>query len=85
MAQGSWLDYGMFVQTVMLAAKARGLDTCPQAAFVQFHRIIREELALPESETVVCAMALGYADPSAPENSLRTERAPLADWVRFKD
>jgi nitroreductase len=83
--QGSWLDYGMFVQNVMIAAKARGLDTCPQAAFVQFHRIIREELGLADNETFVCGMALGYANPEAPENALKTERAPLAEWVRFKD
>lgn len=83
--QGSWLDYGMFVQNVMIAAKARGLDTCPQAAFVQFHRIIREELGLADNETFVCGMALGYANPQAPENALKTERAPLAEWVRFKD
>ena len=75
----------MFLQNVMLAAKARGLDTCPQAAFIQFHRIIREELELPENETVVCGMALGYADPEAPENALRTDRAPIAEWVRFRD
>jgi nitroreductase len=85
MEQGSWLDYGMFVQNVMLAAKARGLDTCPQAAFVQFHRIIREELGMAENETLVCGMALGFANPDAPENALKTERAPLAEWVRFKD
>jgi len=83
MQQGSWFDYGMFVQTIMLAARARGLDTCPQAAFTQFHRIIEEHLALPENEMVVCGMALGYADNSQPENQLRTERAPLEEWVRF--
>ncbi|MDD5295574.1 MAG: nitroreductase [Rhodocyclaceae bacterium] len=85
MEQGSWLDYGMFVQTVMLAAKARGLDTCPQAAPLQFHRIIRDQLQLPENETMVCAMSLGYADTGAVENTLRTERAPLEEWVRFLD
>lgn len=85
MQQGSWFDYGMFVQTVMLAARARGLDTCPQAAFTQFHRIIGEQLDLPENEMVVCGMALGYADESKPENKLRTERAPLEEWVRFCD
>ena len=85
MQQGSWFDYGMFVQTIMLAARARGLDTCPQAAFTQFHRIICEQLNLPENEMVVCGMALGYADESKPENKLRTERAPLEEWVRFCD
>lgn len=85
MQQGSWFDYGMFVQTIMLAARARGLDTCPQAAFTQFHRIIGEQLNLPENEMVVCGMALGYADESKPENKLRTERAPLEEWVHFCD
>jgi nitroreductase len=85
MEQGSWLDYGMFLQNIMLAAKARGLDTCPQAALIQFHRVIREELDIPDSESVICGMSLGYADPDAPENALRTERAPLDEWVRFRE
>lgn len=83
MAQGSWLDYGMFLQSVMIAARARGLDTCPQAAFTQFHRVIREHLGLPDNEMVVCGMALGHADPQAVENSLVTERAPLHEFVRY--
>ena len=81
--QGSWLDYGMFLQNIMIAARGRGLDTCPQAAFIQFHRIITEQLGLPPSESVVCAMALGYADLEKSENSLITERAPLTEFVRF--
>jgi len=81
--QGSWLDYGMFLQNVMVAARARGLDTCPQAAFTQFHRIIAEQLALPDNETVVCGMALGWADPGKIENSLVTEREPVSNFVRF--
>lgn len=83
MEQGSWLDYGMFLQNLMLAAKGRGLDTCPQVSLIQFHRIIRDQLCIPESETLICAMALGYGDPDAPENRLRTERAPLEAWVQF--
>lgn len=85
MEQGSWLDYGMFLQNVMLAAKARGLDTCPQAALIQFHRIIRQTLEIPDNETLICGMSLGYADTAAPENTLRTERAPLSEWVSFRD
>ena len=81
--QGSWLDYGMFLQNIMVAARGRGLDTCPQAAFTQFHRIIAEQLSLPSNETVVCGMALGYADLQKIENSLMTERAPVAEFVRF--
>jgi nitroreductase len=83
MEQGSWLDYGMFLQNIMVAARARGLDTCPQAAFTQYHRIIGEQLALPESETVVCGMALGVADLSKIENSLITERMALSEFVKF--
>jgi nitroreductase len=81
--QGSWLDYGMFLQGVMVAARARGLDTCPQAAFTPFHRIIMRHLGLGEEQTLVCGMALGYADTSAIENTLRTEREPVAGFVRF--
>jgi nitroreductase len=74
MQQGSWLDYGMFLQNIMLAAKARGLDTCPQAAFTQYHQIISKILGLSDQEMVVCGMSLGYADPNKIENSLVTER-----------
>ena len=81
--QGSWLDYGMFLQNIMVAARGRGLDTCPQAAFTQFHKIIAKELDLPDSETIVCGMALGYADMSKIENTLVTERVPLEQFARF--
>ena len=83
MQQGSWLDYGMFLEAFMVAARARGLDTCPQAAFTQFHRIIGEHLGMPEGEMVVCGMSLGRADPNAAENALVTERAPVAEFATF--
>ena len=70
--QGSWLDYGMFLQNIMIAARGNGLDTCPQAAFTPFHRVISEYLNIPETQSVVCGMSLGYADPNAVENSLTT-------------
>jgi nitroreductase len=83
MQQGSWLDYGMFLQNIMIAARARGLHTCPQAAFTQFHRVIAEELQLRDEQMLVCGMSLGHADPAAVENSLVTERAPVAEFTRF--
>jgi nitroreductase len=83
MQQGSWLDYGMFLQNIMIAARGRGLHTCPQAAFTQFHRVIGEELQLQPEQMLVCGMALGYADPAAVENSLVTEREPVAGFTRF--
>lgn len=85
MGQGSLLDYGMFMQNVMLAARARGLDTCPQAAFNQFHRIISQRLNLPASQKVVCGMALGYADMDKIENRLETERVPVSEFAHFID
>ncbi len=81
--QGSWLDFGMFLQNVMVAARARGLDTCPQAAFTQFHRVIARELELPPSQMVVCGMSLGYADMSKIENTLVTDREPVGGFARF--
>ncbi len=85
MQQGSWLDYGMFLQNIMVAARARGLDTCPQAAFTQFHRIIEAQLGLGPDEMVVCGMSLGHADPEAIENTLVTEREPVAGFTRFHE
>jgi nitroreductase len=85
MRQGSWLDYGMFLQNVMVAARARGLDTCPQAAFTQFHRIIMEHIGAPAEHMLVCGMSLGYADPNAVENTLVTEREPVSGFTRFID
>ncbi len=85
MEQGSWLDYGMFLQNVMVAARARGLHTCPQAAWTQYHRILAEELGWGPEQMLVCGMALGHADPDAVENSLITEREPVAGFTKFLD
>ena len=85
MEQGSWLDYGMFLQSLMLSACAEGLDTCPQAAFNEFHSIILPHIGAGDNETLVCGMSLGYADDTAVVNTLQTERAPLEEFVRFLD
>jgi len=83
LATGSWLDYGMFLENIMIAARARGLDTCAQAAWTHYHKVIRPVLGLAEEEIVVCGMALGYADPEAPENGLATERAASDRFMRW--
>jgi nitroreductase len=88
LATGSWLDYGMFLENIMIAARARGLDTCAQAAWTHYHKVIRPILALDPEEIVVCGMALGFADPDAPENRLVTERArsdQFMDWRGFDE
>jgi len=77
---GSWLDYGMYLQSVMLLAREAGLHTCPQAAFCGYHKSIRQVLPLDDSEIVVCGMSIGYADFDAVENSLVTERAGFGEF-----
>ena len=80
---GSWIDHGMFIQSLMVAARGRGLHTCPQAAFAPYHKQIRPVLGIPDEEIVVCGMALGYEDASKPENNLRTDRVSLDEWAVF--
>ena len=83
MGRGSLLDYGMFMEKIMIAARAHGLDTCAQAAFNQFHKIIARHLNLPPEQKVICSMALGYADPDKIENTLETERVPVSEFAHF--
>ncbi len=85
LATGSWLDCGMFIQNVMLAARARGLETCPQAAWIDYHETVREVIGLDPEHTLICGMAVGYADHDALVNTLVTERAALEEFVRFYD
>ncbi|WP_374091319.1 nitroreductase [Pseudomonas sp. TH10] len=81
--QGSLLDYGMFLQSVMLAARGRGLHTCPQAAFLKYHNVISDVLNIPAEQMLVCGMSLGYADPVAIENTLVTMREPVSVFAVF--
>jgi nitroreductase len=80
---GSWLDLGIFIGAFAIAARGRGLDTCPQAAFADVHAVIRRELGIPQNEVVICGMALGHADPDAVENRLVTERAAPSEFAAF--
>ena len=82
---GAYLDLGMFMQNIMVAARGFGLDTCPQAAFAGYHATIRAILALPAEEMVMCGLALGWAKADAVANTLVSERAPLADYASFAD
>lgn len=83
MNTGSWLDFGCFLENLMVAARGRGLDTCAQAAFNRFHPVIRQVTGIPESEIVICGMALGHADHSQIENSLVSEREPVSGFTKF--
>ncbi len=85
MGRGSLLDYGMFLQTLMVAARSRGLHTCPQAAWNNFAKIILPLVGAGDNEMLVCGMALGYADESALVNSYQTTRVSAADFTRWVD
>ena len=81
MIPGSVLDLGMFLQSVMLAARARGISTCPQAAFAPFHRLIAEELSLDDQQVVICGMSMGIADTSAAVNQVVTNREASSSFT----
>ena len=83
MGIGAKMDIAMMIQNVMIAAKARGLDTCPQAAWNHFHRIVLDVLNAPEDEELVCAIALGYADPNDMINTFITPRLPVEEFTVF--
>lgn len=81
--EGSLLDYGMFLQSVMVAARGRNLHTCPQAAFLKYHHVISRALAIPDEQMLVCGMSLGYADETRIENALVTDREPVSAFSTF--
>ena len=83
--RGSWLDYGMFLQTIMLAARARGLHSCPEAAIASYPDIVRSELSISGEWIVICGMALGYADPDALINTYQPPRIGVDEYAVFLD
>lgn len=85
LGQGAWLETGMFMQNLMIAARSLGLDTCAQASIAGYPDSVRKFLQLQENELVLCGMALGYADHTEPTNTLRTEREDLDVFATFVD
>lgn len=83
--KGSWLDYGMFLQTIMLAARAKGLHTCAEAAIASYPDIVRRELDITTDWIVICGMAMGYADPDAVINTFQPPRIALEEYAMFLD
>lgn len=83
MQKGSFLDYGMFIQSVMLAALEEGLATCPQAALGQYPELIKDALGYEQDTILLCGMALGYEDTNAPVNNYRTPREEVEIFTRF--
>lgn len=82
MPKGSWIDAGMFIQNVLLAAQEFGLATCPQAAFAEYPDVVREVLNLANVD-IICGIAIGYEDTSHPLNSYRTKREPIEIFTRW--
>lgn len=85
LGRGSLVDYGMFLQNIMVAARAQGLHTCPQAAWNGFARIILPHIGAGEGEMLVCGMALGHADPDDKVNGFHTPREPVSSFTRWLD
>jgi nitroreductase len=83
MGRGSLLDYGTFMQNLMLAARARGLHTCPQAAWNSFGSIVLPHIGAGEQEMMVCGMALGYANPDEVVNTFYTPRVGVDSYTKW--
>lgn len=81
--KGSWVDMGLFLQNIMLAARAFGLETCPQASLAEYPDIVRECVNVSKTKALVCGMALGYADLNHPINQYRTTREAVGSFTRF--
>lgn len=83
LGQGSWVDIGMFLQNIMLAAENEGLATCPQASLAEFPQLVRGILGIEEQMALVCGLSLGYPDPDAEVNNYRTPREPVEAFTRW--
>lgn len=79
----SWLDLGLFVQNVMIAARCRGLDTCPQVSFARYHEVIASHLGLSPDEVTACGMSMGYVDAGAGVNRMNIPRRPVDEFARL--
>jgi len=84
LGRGSWADVGLYMQTVMLAARGEGLHTCPQAAWIVFQEPIFRHLNIPDDQVLISGMAMGFEDTSAIENTLVSEREDVANVVHYR-
>jgi nitroreductase len=83
LATGTFMDVGMFIQSILVGARGEGLHSCGQVAFTKFHTLIAEQLKFKENEMLVCGVSIGYEDTSAPENALRVEKLQYSDFTTF--
>ena len=85
MEQGAWLDMGMFIQSLMLAAREQGLESCPQASVADYPGVVRKVLGVADDKLLLCGLALGYPDPDHPVNNYRTDREPVENFTTWFD
>ncbi|MFK5979987.1 MAG: nitroreductase [Rhizobiaceae bacterium] len=83
LATGTFMDIGMFLENIFIGARGEGLDTCGQACFNWYHKVIRSELPIEDSELLACGLSLGFADTRAPENQLQAEKLNVQDYTTF--
>jgi nitroreductase len=83
LATGTYMDIGMFLENILVGARGEGLDTCGQAVFTWFHKVIRRHLPIPDEELLACGISVGYADPDAPENSPFLDKLGVDDYTTF--
>ncbi|MEL0082470.1 MAG: nitroreductase [Gammaproteobacteria bacterium] len=85
MAKGSWVDMGMFIQSVMLAARGLGLESCPQFALAMYPEVVEQHISPPENHSMVCGLSIGYGDSAAAVNNYRTERLTVEEILTCYD
>jgi len=85
LAEGTFMDIGMFIQTILIGARGEGLHSCGQVAWTSYHKIIRAELQIPDEQMFVCGISLGYEDPDAAANTLRVDKLDVDDFTTFVD
>ena len=84
LARGNWADVGMYIQTIMLAAKGFGLDTCAQAAWISYQGPVFRHLGIPDDQVLISGMSIGYADPDAIENTLVSDREGVENVAHYR-
>jgi nitroreductase len=84
LGKGSWSDAGMYLQTIMLAARGFGLETCPQAAWIPYQEVVLRHLGVPDDQVLVSGMSLGYPDPDAIENTLVSDREAMENVAHYR-
>jgi nitroreductase len=84
LARGNWADVGMYIQTIMLAAKGFGPDTCAQAAWISYQEPVFRHLSIPDDQVLISGMSIGYADPDAIENTLVSDREGVENVAHYR-